>query len=109
VGTGFDIGAVEFDPATIGIQKDQKANCVTLVYPNPAGSQIVFRFNDPENKEVMLQIYNGSGKLLVKNACESTNDPDHYHVVDLRNFIPGLYYYTITGNRRSASGTFIKK
>ena len=61
------------------------------VYPVPAVNEITVEIDNPENKELCLEIYNNAGTLLhSENTFTGTE-------IDLSSFSNGMYFLTIRG------------
>ena len=71
------------------------------VYPNPATTSVTFSF-PALNKESILQIYDGFGRLVAEAALEKGRSQK---VLEVATFVDGLYYWKLG---EWESGKFVK-
>lgn len=67
-----------------------------LIYPNPATSLLNFQFDEFDKDELIIFIYDVSGKVVLGETIQLTNGQGLYTVTDLSMFNPGSYIVTIT-------------
>jgi len=77
----------------------------TQVYPNPARDKINIWIKDWINQEVSVSIINLSGETVYSNKTWEINN-DTFGI-DVRNFDPGMYFYSIDYNGKTMNGKFI--
>jgi hypothetical protein len=63
-------------------------------YPNPAIEDVTFEFNNLENKDYTLKIYNILGALVAKEAFNATNTKSIR--MDISRFKKGTYLYAVS-------------
>jgi hypothetical protein len=63
-------------------------------YPNPAIEDVTFEFNNLENKDYTLRIYNILGSLVAKEAFNATNTKSIR--MDISRFKKGTYLYAVS-------------
>lgn len=63
------------------------------VYPVPAIDYVTVEVDNPENKEMLLEIYSNTGRLIHAEAIF------HKNTVDLNGFSDGMYILQIKGER----------
>jgi len=63
------------------------------MYPVPAIERVTVEVDNPDNKELQLEIYSNTGRLVHAEPIYSKN------VVDLTGFSDGMYVVRITGDR----------
>jgi hypothetical protein len=74
------------------------------VFPNPAVSFTLIRFNNPQELQHDLYVFNSSG-LIVEKATGITSSEVY---LDLQNYSSGNYYFTLAGPQGSGvKGKFI--
>ncbi len=100
-----EIIAIDSDLVGINIQlKDD-----IQVYPNPFTNQVNFSFNNPYGNDVIIQIFDITGKLII-DVVEPMDGTGTISIdLDGNNtMLPGSYYYKITSGDVSKSGKLIK-
>jgi hypothetical protein len=108
-GSKPDIGAIEFDPAYLGIPVHQKPDKRKVkVFPEPVRESMTLQFQLPEESKVVLDIYHLNGKQagqtfpgILKAGLQSI-------CINVADFPPGLYLYTLRTGNQYFSGKFIK-
>lgn len=87
--------------------EDKVVNSKIKVYPNPVNDLGNFEFENPEKKEIDLEIYNSAGQLIGK---EKTNDSRiNYNFSD---YSSGMYLYRLKekdSEKTMGSGKIIRK
>ncbi|GAB4280903.1 MAG: hypothetical protein Kow0068_05280 [Marinilabiliales bacterium] len=78
-------------------------------YPNPANNEINFDVILPENGAVTLDIYDNTGKLIVKNSYSNLTKGYNKLTIDLLKFNQGTYTYKVNYSDISKQGQFIIK
>ena len=68
-----------------------------LIYPNPAGSELILTLESPQKQEVKIMDINGR---LLKHVLTSSDKT----ILDISDLKPGIYFININGN----SAHFIK-
>ncbi len=66
-------------------------------YPNPAIEDVTFEFNNLENKEYTLKIYNILGALVSKETFNATNTKSIK--MDVSRFKKGTYLYAVSDSK----------
>lgn len=79
------------------------------VYPNPLNNNLNISYNLPISDEVLLEIYDYNGKLLIRKDIGSLNMGNHIHQLNTTKLSSGIYILTIKGEQRSISKKIIKK
>jgi len=100
-----EIIAIDSDLVGINIQlKDD-----IQVYPNPFTNQVNFSFNNPYGNDVIIQIFDITGKLIIDVVKPMDGTGTISIDLDGNNtMLPGSYYYKITSGDVSKSGKLIK-
>lgn len=81
-------------------------NGVSKVYPNPASDYLFVLLSKPFNNNVLVSVFDLSGKLMIKQQFQSGIDVLKLPVFSLPK---GIYVYTITGVDQSITGKFMKQ
>ncbi|MDQ1265946.1 MAG: type sorting protein, partial [Bacteroidota bacterium] len=76
------------------------------VYPNPVESVLCFDLSEFPPGEINIKIFDINGKCLIKNKFESFTD--NIIIVDIVSLLPGIYEYSITNEKNSCCGKFVK-
>lgn len=105
-GAACDIGAVEFDPASLGILDISSGDRLSA-YPNPAMTSIRITASCAAHEKVTLEIYDELGRQFYRKENKS-GDGSTSFMVDLTDFRAGLYFYTVRGTGWKESGRFIR-
>jgi len=67
-------------------------------YPNPFNSSTVIRFTIPNPDDVILNIFDISGKLLESIKLDIENSQDYNYLWDAQKYSTGIYLYQIKGS-----------
>ena len=86
----FTIVVVDVDETSV---EDIYNNPLFNVYPVPAIDYVTVEVDNPENKELLLEIYSITGRLVHAEPIFSKNR------VDLTGFSDGMYVLTIKGEQ----------
>ena len=76
-------------------------------YPNPANGKTSISFEIPDKAYVSLKLYNLYGNEIVELAGEKYSQGIHSVILDTKNLAKGIYFYTISADRFSASRKLI--
>ena len=85
------------EPAPIGIKKYTLKEAAKI-YPNPV-SNILYVDNIESKSDVKLNIYDVTGKVVISRSL-SDHIYDQGSKVDVSDLPPGLYFYTIEGQKK---------
>jgi len=95
-------------PLHTGIELFHPNHAILSAYPNPASGLININPIPTTNGQGSLEIYNSLGQALIfKNLSEIANG--NGIELNTESLKPGMYFYNVTNNGFSGSGTFIKK
>jgi hypothetical protein len=65
------------------------------MYPNPATDQVTIRFSEIPREKTHLFVLDLTGKELIAREVQSVEE-----LLDIRNFMPGMYFVkTLVGNQ----------
>ena len=90
IAQNFTITISDVDETSVG---DIYNNPSFNVYPVPAIDYVTVEVDNPENKEMQLEIYSNTGRLMHTEAIF------HKNTVDLSGFTDGMYIIQIRGER----------
>lgn len=79
------------------------------VYPNPLNNLLNVSYNLPILGKVLLEIYDYTGKLLIRKDMGSLNKGNHIDQLNTTKLSSGIYVLTIKGEQSSISKKIIKK
>ena len=79
------------------------------VYPNPINNDLNIGFNLPFSDNVSLEIYDYSGRLLIKKDLGRQDKGNHLHQLSIKELKSGIYVLNIIGDKSSISKNIIKK
>jgi hypothetical protein len=109
IGMAPEIGALEFDPETVGFYKThaERKNKST-VYPNPARgiTTISYKFSGAGRATIMITDL--QGHILIQKEDEYLPDGQNKVQIDASNLKNGLYLYFIKRGAESLSGKLLK-
>ena len=80
---------------------------VSQNYPNPANRETYFSVNLNEGANIDLEIYSVTGQLIYNKNYGFK--PAGKHIITLRteNYIPGVYFYTVTNGKNKVTRKMI--
>lgn len=89
----------------VGI-KETGSQHALAIYPNPAVNELNLVI--PKTKELNLEIYSGSGQLVIKKTV-SNNEMVNQHVIDISKLAQGLYTGVLGDGKTVQNFKFIKQ
>lgn len=92
----------------VGVIELGANNASFNVYPNPAIDNVTLQMNSPKNVDVTIELYDVSGKLIIKqNASFSKDKPEHkLNIASLAN---GIYSLKVVSKEGSSQNLKIVK
>ncbi len=84
--------------------EDPESENSLFVFPNPTNSNLNIEFMEAKDKDVKLQIFNYSGKLMIENHI---SDFSGFTNINLADFLPGFYLLKIDYNTNTKISKFI--
>ncbi len=104
---GTWIGKISMNDPTVGLQNFRN-NKISNAFPNPVTDAIMIPFETEENGEVVITIYDMSGKVIM-TMKETKEKGEQKAFVNVTCFSNGVYSYTITSNQEPIqNGKFSK-
>jgi hypothetical protein len=91
--------------AFVGI-KEKEQQFALAIYPNPAVNEL--NIVVPKTKELNLEIYSGSGQLVIKRSV-SNNEMVNQHAIDISKLAQGLYTGILGDGKTVQNFKFIKQ
>ena len=79
------------------------------VYPNPLNNLLNVSYTLPISGKVLLEIYDYTGKLLIRKDMGSLNKGNHIDQLNTTKLSSGIYVLTIKVEQSSISKKIIKK
>lgn len=77
---------------------------VSQNYPNPATGSTTIHVEAPyKYKELTLKITSTTGQVIYREKRNSVNHSQNAFVIDVSEFSPGIYFYTVTVDGKSTS------
>lgn len=88
--------------STTGIEKQKNSEFEYLIYPNPFMESTTIKFNNPNNEEFTLILYNILGECVksIKNSSEEI-------VIKRENLKSGIYFFKLQSASEKMSGKII--
>ena len=95
---------ITYKPHLVGIENSKK-ELNHQVYPNPTSEKIYIEFQEILKNDISVTISNSMGALVYQKKINplATNQLD----ISVKNFTPGLYFYTIESDSNTYTGKFI--
>ncbi|HPC98756.1 MAG TPA: T9SS type A sorting domain-containing protein [Bacteroidales bacterium] len=56
----------------VDVEKNLEVPVTVTIYPNPAGESVNIRFETPFDKQIMIQLVDGQGKIIKNDKIEAT-------------------------------------
>lgn len=99
---------VKYTLAT-GVEEDDLAS-ITIgpAYPNPTNGIITLPFHHAQDDELLLQIIDATGRLVMEKPLGVVTGGFHELKMDLTPLNPGFYHYRLTGSTGTAEGKLIR-
>jgi hypothetical protein len=109
-GSGFDIGAIEFNPAYLGTQSFPSADEKALqLYPNPVNTWLNIAFHSTVTSEISLDIFDIKGNKILVSKQRVEAKSDNKFKVNVGDLTPGIYMFVLHSAKNAFSGKFIKQ
>ena len=95
---------ITYKPNLVGIEQ-RKGEITHQIYPNPASDKIYIEFQERLKNDISIQVINSKGVLVYH---QKTNPlASKQLVIYVKDFAPGLYFYTIASGSSTYTGKFI--
>jgi murein DD-endopeptidase MepM/ murein hydrolase activator NlpD len=101
---------VTFDNYTTDIAEKQQGESITcFCFPNPASEKTTLEFNLQSgfSGDITVSLLNTELKEVYKSQFTNTGSGKNSIVLDIRNFNPGVYYYSIDTGKQATFGKLI--
>ena len=104
-----DIGVYEFNPAYLNIHSlGMNLKAIPGVFPNPVKTSLAMRFHCKSGKQVILNIYNTKGKMVISGKHFSDYKEEQEININVDNLPAGIYIYQLSAEKQIVTGKFIK-
>jgi hypothetical protein len=108
-GAASDIGAFEFNPAFLEVPDGLLlSGNLSAAYPNPVSTFLTIQYQIDSESDVFLDIYTQRGIHIVQWRQILTSAGSHSFKINVANYKPGIFLYTLHTATYSTSGRFIK-
>jgi hypothetical protein len=108
-GNSTDIGAIEYNPAYLGVPDNQLSRENELkLYPNPVRESFTIVFTAKAQMRTVLDIYNLQGKQIRQENFGTIPAGIQVRNVSVATLAPGIYLYILRTGTQSHSGKFSK-
>jgi hypothetical protein len=108
-GNASDIGAFEYNPESLGLPDHAKqVNARLEIFPNPVKTFLSIQYLNSSDSDVFLDIYDINGIHIMHSQKDSMDNCSQIFKIDVKNYKPGIYIFTIRSARYSVTGRFIK-
>lgn len=110
MGLAPEIGALEFNPATVVgiIEKETVKGLSCYSYPNPVKNMLGISCSSSSPGFLTINIYDLNGHILIRKEKEYLTEQANDFQIDTSVLANGLYIYIIRKGSESVSGKFIK-
>ncbi|NVO19558.1 MAG: T9SS type A sorting domain-containing protein [Bacteroidetes bacterium] len=109
-GSGYDIGAIEFNPSLYGIDEKPADNTMVLqLFPNPVERWLTIRYHLETSSDVSLEIYDLKGQRIMEQKQSAMAGEEQNLRVDVSGLAAGIYLYSLNCRNSYVSGKFIKQ
>lgn len=88
------------DPVT-GIE-DELANCCTVVYPNPASSEVFLKLSAELQEECTITLTDGIGRTLITKQISKEEATQNIRL-DISNYASGIYFINVVTPEKTLS------
>jgi hypothetical protein len=108
-GTGIELvyNNQTYTRGTVDVHQYALNRTDVSVYPNPFVSEINFNLDNFGAVEKHIRITSLSGQDIYYTVISEQEDNFTLSIHDFNDLTPGVYHYTISGNRNVATGTII--
>ena len=79
------------------------------LYPNPSANNVTIHFNLVQASMVTIRILDGTGKAIVPGRPQAMEMGEHALSIDIRKFLPGIYFVQMTTDTEILNTTLIVK
>jgi hypothetical protein len=110
-GNDYHVGSVMFVDdlsfsLTTGVENVSGSDLTGKSYPNPATKDVFIPMNENTSGEVTANIFDTYGNLVKKVAGQPQECGNNVFRISVESLPPGLYFYSINGQRNSYRGKF---
>jgi hypothetical protein len=106
-GSGFDIGAYEFQHPAMGISSVSPATSLS-VFPNPARDILTIRYEVTETTDAAFDVFSLTGQRISHTMIGSVISGSHSFHIEVGNLPAGIYLYLLKLGDKFVSGKFIR-
>jgi hypothetical protein len=80
---------------------------ITMIYPNPADSQLCLNYEIPENSDITFVIYDISGRKLRNIELKKQSEGSHDISIDIHNVPSGIYIVSLKTQHSQDNEKFV--
>ena len=80
---------------TLDIKEIEGINLKCSIYPNPTPDNLILEIDEYDNKEILYQLYNFSGKLI-----ESKKLKNNRNIITMKDLVPSTYFLKVISNQK---------
>ena len=103
---GQNTTSFPFESLTTSVGSIEPARINVLLHPNPVSSdQLTFTLSEGLNHTGELFIMDAAGKIVLTQEVDANNEAIEVEINDLNE---GIYYYTLTTDKHTLNGKFIR-
>ncbi len=103
----FDGTMKVYQAISINCDGQNKTNAKVITYPNPFRSELNVYFENLENQEVIVEIYDGLGNIVRKHFCD-IKFSSQLETLDLGDLRPAFYNLKVISNNQVFNLKIIK-
>jgi hypothetical protein len=108
-GNRVDIGAIEFNPAYMGISDNPFwPETSVKLFPDPVTTSFTIVFPVKARSKIVLNLYDLSGKQIEHKNLGTMEAGIHTQIISAVNLSQGIYLYRLRAGNQCFSGRFIK-
>jgi hypothetical protein len=103
------IGYYQYDETSLNLQEwlNNANTWDVTIFPNPTSYTLTVRFNLPQSDEVLIELYEMQGKLILSKNIGKKETGEHQELLDLSNVPLGTYVCRLSGQKNSITKQLI--
>lgn len=103
-----EIRKIVYTGIPVGLQESTVSMSELIAYPQPVQDRVTVSFNLPKSENVVIQVFNPTGRLIKEHDLGFLQTGEHTTMVDMSDVPSGLYIMNFQGIYYNNSIPFIK-
>jgi hypothetical protein len=104
-----DMVYLPLSPLPVNVEETPRSTSfeVSQNYPNPAGATTYFTIELNQGANISVEVYSATGQLVFSNNYGYKPAGKHIFTLNTENYIPGVYFYTVSNGSNKVTRKMI--